>query len=202
MKSRVFKAIALIAVLGTPASAKTYNVAEIAADFAVSGSIVTDGTIGALTTANILDWNLTVAFFTHPGVAHFTGPSFGIAHNLFGITNGANVTADNFGLYFNFSFGRGEMRWDFDQAPFAALDFEANTGGTGTLLAVFNPGSGQLPHVEMHPIGILQFAIDPTPFDDNVPTPLPAALPLFAGGLGLIGLLARRRKKKRAALAA
>jgi hypothetical protein len=32
-------------------------------------------------------------------------------------------------------------------------------------------------------------------------TPLPAALPLFAGGIGLIGLLARRRKRK-AALAA
>ena len=29
-------------------------------------------------------------------------------------------------------------------------------------------------------------------------TPLPAALPLFAGGLGLFGLLARRRKKKAA----
>jgi hypothetical protein len=27
-------------------------------------------------------------------------------------------------------------------------------------------------------------------------TPLPAALPLFAGGLGVIGLLARRRKRK------
>lgn len=33
-------------------------------------------------------------------------------------------------------------------------------------------------------------------------TPLPAALPLFAGGLGVMGLLARRRKRKAAAIAA
>jgi hypothetical protein len=30
-------------------------------------------------------------------------------------------------------------------------------------------------------------------------TPLPAALPLFAGGLGVIGLVARRRKRNRVA---
>jgi hypothetical protein len=33
-------------------------------------------------------------------------------------------------------------------------------------------------------------------------TPLPATLPLFAGGLGMVGLLAGRRKRKNAALAA
>jgi hypothetical protein len=33
-------------------------------------------------------------------------------------------------------------------------------------------------------------------------TPLPAALPLFAGGLGMIGLLGRRRKRKGAAIPA
>jgi hypothetical protein len=33
-------------------------------------------------------------------------------------------------------------------------------------------------------------------------TPLPAALPLFAGGLGMVGLLARRRRKAKSALAA
>ena len=34
---------------------------------------------------------------------------------------------------------------------------------------------------------------------DVAQTPLPAALPMFLGGAGLIGLLARRRKQKRAA---
>ncbi|HEY5504498.1 MAG TPA: VPLPA-CTERM sorting domain-containing protein [Sedimentisphaerales bacterium] len=33
-------------------------------------------------------------------------------------------------------------------------------------------------------------------------TPLPAALPLFATGLGVMGLVARRRKRKSAATAA
>jgi hypothetical protein len=39
-------------------------------------------------------------------------------------------------------------------------------------------------------------------FDEAGTTPLPAALPLFAGGLGALGLLGWRRKKKAAALAA
>lgn len=38
--------------------------------------------------------------------------------------------------------------------------------------------------------------------NDLIPTPLPAALPLFAGGLGVMGLLARRRKRKAAGDAA
>jgi hypothetical protein len=38
--------------------------------------------------------------------------------------------------------------------------------------------------------------------DPPTTTPLPAALPLFAGGLGVIGFLAGRRKRKAAAVAA
>jgi hypothetical protein len=43
--------------------------------------------------------------------------------------------------------------------------------------------------------------IDNIVVDGVAATPLPAALPLFAGGLGMLGLIGRRRKKK-AALAA
>ena len=47
--------------------------------------------------------------------------------------------------------------------------------------------------------------IDAADAPNDVPpavTPLPAALPLFVGGLGVMGLLARRRKKKAAVSAA
>jgi len=36
-------------------------------------------------------------------------------------------------------------------------------------------------------------------FSPVAATPLPATLPLFAGGLGAMGLLGRRRKRKNAA---
>lgn len=42
-------------------------------------------------------------------------------------------------------------------------------------------------------------ALDNLAVESTSATPLPAALPMFIGGAGLIGLLARRRKQKRAA---
>lgn len=49
--------------------------------------------------------------------------------------------------------------------------------------------------------GSRQFALDNVSVELN-PTPLPAALPLFATGLGALGLLGWRRKRKNAAVAA
>jgi hypothetical protein len=43
--------------------------------------------------------------------------------------------------------------------------------------------------------------MDDITLNGGTATPLPAALPLFAGGLGVIGLLARRRKRKAIATA-
>ena len=38
-------------------------------------------------------------------------------------------------------------------------------------------------------------------FEDTPATPLPATLPLFAGGLGMVGFLTRRKKRAQAAAA-
>ena len=56
------------------------------------------------------------------------------------------------------------------------------------IMASLSPGSPWLP-------GSYFLAVDPP----GVATPLPAALPLFAGGLGALGLLGWRRKRKAAA---
>jgi hypothetical protein len=48
----------------------------------------------------------------------------------------------------------------------------------------------------------LEFADVSTTPNSALLTPLPAALPLFAGGLGVMGLFARRRKRKSAAVTA
>jgi hypothetical protein len=71
-------------------------------------------------------------------------------------------------------------------SPFTEFSFLVTATGASTILA-FN------------------FRDDPgfISFDNaSVTTPLPAALPLFAGGLGVLGLLARRRKQKSAAVIA
>src|SRR4029077_5659332 len=55
----------------------------------------------------------------------------------------------------------------------------------------FNNYSGPFPAVNLT---LDSFTI--TNLGDVIATPLPAALPLFAGGLGVIGLLARGKKRK------
>jgi hypothetical protein len=70
----------------------------------------------------------------------------------------------------------------------------------GTLSTTFTVASATL----------VTFKVNDTPLDDNIgsftvsisQTPLPAALPLFAIGLGAVGLLARRRKRKATVLPA
>jgi len=194
MKSGLCKAVALIALLGgTPAFAKTYDMAEITSGFAITGSIVTDGNFGVLTQADILSWNLTLNFFG-VGVVHLIGPtSVPLGQLAF---QGSALTADNFGLFWNFN--GTNIALQFQQFDLTNTIVGLIAFGEGDLTAEARDVLGQLHVSDIRPSSSsnLLFAIDPTAVDT---TPLPAALPLFATGLGALGLLGWRRKRKQAA---
>jgi hypothetical protein len=187
---------ATLALAGTPAFAKTYDVAEIGNGFAITGSIVTDGHFGVLSSADILSWDLTV--FASGVAQHLIGPSSVVPIEQIELV-GSGLTADNFGLFFNFGDPNFSL-FRFDQIDqnkslIGLIEFESQFIQLNIKITdIFGtPISG----VVIPPAANLQFAIDPTAVPAAVP--LPAALPLFAAGLGALGLLGRRRKKKLAA---
>jgi hypothetical protein len=96
-----------------------------------------------------------------------------------------------------------------DTAVFVQLRLDASVSAAAT----GSSSSSQFSNSLDFPIGVALFNLAPGITVDDAPdsfvtnnifapptgaTPLPAALPLFAGGLAAIGLLARRRKRKQA----
>jgi probable HAF family extracellular repeat protein len=82
----------------------------------------------------------------------------------------------------------------WDDGVMLNLNTLLDSSGTGWTLeyALGINNSGQIVGVGLNPLGQMNgFLLSPTP--------LPAALPLFASGLGIMGWLARRRKQKAAA---
>jgi len=94
-------------------------------------------------------------------------------------------------------------------SSFSVLDFTITTGTTDSLntflqtLLASTDGSLSIFAADVSSsngkTGGIGFILSQTTHQDT--TPLPAALPLFASGTGLLGFLAWRRKKKAAALA-
>jgi hypothetical protein len=75
-----------------------------------------------------------------------------------------------------------------------------NPWTTYTNTLFLNPGTYQIRFAETDNVNIFNHGVDNVSISIGAEVvPLPAALPLFAGGVGLIGLLARRRKQKTAA---
>jgi hypothetical protein len=94
---------------------------------------------------------------------------------------------------------------------YSTLDFRVNTGTSDTLaqfIATLLAGTGSnYPNIlfaadvqdgSTGPTGVIGFTFDSITIGGNQggETPLPAALPLFASGLGALGLLGWRRKRK------
>jgi hypothetical protein len=116
-------------------------------------------------------------------------------------------TGASFNIWPSFGPGTG--------ADIISLEFTTPGGGSGGGTLVFTPGA--LAAVGTYAAitdSAVQISQDPDAFagsfgsarltvsDYDTTTPLPAALPLFASGLGAFGWLARRRKFKNAAVIA
>jgi hypothetical protein len=92
--------VAMLLCVGVAAASPiAYSVNRTIAAGSVTGTIQTDGTVGVLAAANVLDWNLTLNDGTNTFV--LTGPASGNNSHVF--ISGSDVTATAANLSFNFS---------------------------------------------------------------------------------------------------
>jgi hypothetical protein len=167
--------------LASPLSAATvYTISDFVGSVTLGGTITTDGTLGVLMVSNITDFDVTLT--TSIGLSEITKSNNQRADFI----HGTALTATSAGLFFNFS-GSGF----FNILTNANWFMCASAGCTPDNVWSVN-GGGKLATISQ--FGNIEIAIGPpVPVDT---TPLPAALPLFATGLGALGLLGWRRRRK------
>jgi hypothetical protein len=191
--------IALVAVLGVsanPAAAASINY-DLDIDNGTSsiiGTITTDGTIGALAQSDLTDWSLGVKFGASS--VSLLGPLSGNNSTLklfTPLSATATFLSEDFSKFGNQSIFIIE---NADGSGFSAYAFGSD-GPNG--LSIYLPGvtdpseGGFEGEPEIFEYGLAEIGSVPP-----AATPLPAALPLFATGLGALGLLALCRKRKSA----
>lgn len=190
MKSKLLGLMVVIASLGlSPARGSTYSV-----DFSIPKSAVTPDEAVVVTGTIVTDCDSCTL-----GPSDFTSWSFTVTGTMNGTFSGGPLTVST---YFAGTSPLSANAGVITYSPNAsgALEFLFVTGGAENdeLIA----GIGELV-AEVDCLGCeayttppsnLQFATETV----SSATPLPAALPLFGAGLGLMGLLARRGKRNSA----
>jgi hypothetical protein len=199
MKTKLLGLIVGTVLFGvTSATANTiYNVSDTTGTLTVSGTITTDGNTGLLVAGDILNWDMTVccsAKYPTPSGGGKLSPSANLGSIYF---FGDALSATPTSLIFNFS--------STTPAGFSFTDLETTV--TASWLKNFD---GSLIGLVLDLNDTLRYELTEisTRSGSQIiatslsPIPLPAALPLFATGLGALGLLGWRRKRKAAAIAA
>jgi hypothetical protein len=196
----------LLGATNAGAAPITYAVSEFNQDPAtlkgvgIGGSITTDGTLGSIGLDNIIDWNL-IATAVDPGAGITI--FFNLASTNSELGTAVNITATANALTL------GLAGLDPIITPPGDLFFDAN--GNSIEFSALPPVGGVPARTLFEVTGGLDGfgrTTDGLTFADGkvIPetpttTPLPAALPLFATGLGGLGLLGWRRKRKARAVA-
>jgi hypothetical protein len=181
MKARTFLAIAL-SVVGFFHARSSAMASTITWTLSTNVPLSDGGTLNGTFTLNSAgflngnSWDLTTAGGTLPGVTYTTYINASDPNDFTVQFNGPGYTS-TLNLVFEYSL----LIPNLDNPILGGI------GGSSYECAGFSCNSADIRYVD----GGFASA-----------TPLPAALPLFAGGLGVMGLFARRRKRKNAAAAA
>jgi hypothetical protein len=197
MKTKVLELIALVALLGlSPAKATTYNV-DFSKVASVKGFIKTDGATGSLSVGNITDWDLTITqtggCFTCTGSFTFLGPDSGNDSTVNVAGNSLYATPSQ--LTFNYSILGSIFSFATTITPVNRVDLEWNSFVlNGGVIEIYADAPLLTP-----PVFVSSITYGEPGIFTIGSTPLPAGLPLFGTGLGLMGLFGWRRKRKNAA---
>ena len=194
--SGVGVSLVLLGVSGTPAEANAIYAVNLAVANPVfghvTGELITDGTLGVLEYANLVDWNLTIE--SSLGTDDLLGPKSGA--NSFLVLAGDALTATPDGLYFDL--GVTGLLWVTDTGLLHAGSFLCLERGIG--ICNVNPGltigsksvEGFIYSTGNVKIATLTAIIDDEPDDDEPPVdvPEPASVVLLAAGA--LAVLRRR----------
>ena len=150
----------------------------------LNGTITTDKDSGKINASDISSYNLTIS------IGSFNLQITNSNSFVYAASSGLGVTPTQFLFDFEAVPNENTFFFTLSSDSEAVLDFDA-------LYA-----DGFIPSADLEPE--IKEPAGPLAIGAIAATPIPGALPLFAGGLGVIGLLGRRKKMRKhaAALAA